>query len=178
MALAQQMNDPWALGYVWGTIGDVARVRGDDDQALAAYREFVRWNQIAGTRMWQGISNYYLSTVQLRLGALDDAELSLRAALATFRQFGTLYLYGLALTGLAESAAQRGQAARAVRLFARLDRLYRDLGILRQPIERAESERDFAVARSQLDPAAFASAWAEGETMSIENAIDYALGTG
>ena len=43
------------------------------------------------------------------------------------------------------------------------------------PSDRAEYERDLAAARAKLSEDAFAAAWAEGRTMTLEQAVEYAL---
>ena len=49
------------------------------------------------------------------------------------------------------------------------------LGAVLAPDDRAEYEHGVAAARAQLDEEAFASAWAEGRDMSMDQAIEYAL---
>jgi hypothetical protein len=44
------------------------------------------------------------------------------------------------------------------------------------PVDKDDYERDVALARAQLGEEAFAAAWAEGQAMSLEEAIAYALG--
>jgi hypothetical protein len=44
------------------------------------------------------------------------------------------------------------------------------------PVEQADYESALAHARTQLDPAAFSAAWAEGAAMNQEQAVDLALG--
>ncbi len=46
------------------------------------------------------------------------------------------------------------------------------------PAQRIEIERNIAVARAHLDEATWQAAWAEGQAMSMEQAITYALETG
>ena len=43
------------------------------------------------------------------------------------------------------------------------------------PFDRDQSERNPAALRTQLDPAAFDAAWAEGRAMTMEQAVAYAL---
>jgi molybdopterin-guanine dinucleotide biosynthesis protein len=43
------------------------------------------------------------------------------------------------------------------------------------PAQLAAHDRDVATARKRLDPESFAAAWAEGRTMTLEQAIAYAL---
>ncbi len=44
-----------------------------------------------------------------------------------------------------------------------------------RPAHQIEAERNLAVARAQLDAAAWDAAWAEGKAMTLEQAIAYAL---
>ncbi|HEY6042984.1 MAG TPA: tetratricopeptide repeat protein, partial [Anaerolineae bacterium] len=73
-------------------------------------------------------------------------------------------------TGM-NQVARRSQLARAVRLVAATERrhnslMYRGLDNL---------NRTITLLRSELDQAAFASAWAEGQAMTLEQAVEYAL---
>jgi hypothetical protein len=43
------------------------------------------------------------------------------------------------------------------------------------PVEQAVVDRNLALAKAQLEGAAFAKAWAEGQAMGMEQAIAYAL---
>jgi hypothetical protein len=43
------------------------------------------------------------------------------------------------------------------------------------PAQLATRDRDMATTRRWLDPESFAAAWAEGRTMTLEQAIAYAL---
>ncbi len=51
------------------------------------------------------------------------------------------------------------------------------LGITDDPVARARTERHRAAARAQLDEAVWAAAWADGQAMSLDEAIAYALTT-
>jgi hypothetical protein len=42
-------------------------------------------------------------------------------------------------------------------------------------VDQPEHERQVAVVRAQLDDAAFTAAWAEGQAMTLDQVIDYAL---
>jgi hypothetical protein len=50
------------------------------------------------------------------------------------------------------------------------------LGLPLPPGDRAAYERDVTTAHNQLDAAAWQAAWAEGQAMTLEQAITYALG--
>ncbi len=83
----------------------------------------------------------------------------------------------LCVEGLACVASGRGQAERAARLFGAAEVLREAIGVALLPAERADHERAVAAARAGVDEAAFAAAWAEGRTMRLEQAAEYALAT-
>jgi hypothetical protein len=50
------------------------------------------------------------------------------------------------------------------------------LGVALWPANRIAHDQNVAIARTQLDEATFAAAWAEGRAMTLEQAVAYALG--
>src|SRR5207249_753697 len=79
------------------------------------------------------------------------------------------------LEGLAAVAVAQGQAERAARLAGAAEGLREAMGAPLPPADRAEHERSVGAARTALGEAAFASAWAEGRTLSLEAAVAFAL---
>ena len=79
------------------------------------------------------------------------------------------------LAALGSAAALSGDAERAVRLWGAAERQRQSIGCRPAPAARATYERAMAVARAQFDEATFAAAWAEGQAMTLEQAIAYAL---
>jgi hypothetical protein len=79
------------------------------------------------------------------------------------------------LLGFAAVASRLGQSRRAARLFAAAGALQAASGAVIMPAPRALYEREVAALRANLDEAAFAAAQAQGASMSLEQALDYAL---
>ena len=81
------------------------------------------------------------------------------------------------LAGLGGVAAAEGRPARAARLLASAESIFTTIGISISmwPYRVADYDRWVAVARAQLDEAAFSSAWAEGRALTVQAAIAYAL---
>jgi hypothetical protein len=82
---------------------------------------------------------------------------------------------GRSISTLAALAAKRGDTARAVRLLARSEALFADIDDELDGVERALHEEALATSPSGLDPAQVAAAWAEGHSMTLEEALGYAL---
>jgi hypothetical protein len=76
---------------------------------------------------------------------------------------------------MAELAVAQGQNEQAARLLGSAEVLRDAIALPLQPPDRAEHDRIVAAARAQLDKSTFAAAWAEGRSMTLEQAIAYAL---
>lgn len=49
------------------------------------------------------------------------------------------------------------------------------MNIAREPVASLRYERDVALARARMDAAAWDLAWDQGGTMTVEDAVEYAL---
>src|SRR5215203_4784026 len=74
------------------------------------------------------------------------------------------------LAGSAGVANRRGQSERAARLLGAAWGVAESLGV-RYLAHHVQAERVLAATRSQLDDHTFDSAWAEGQALSIEQAV-------
>ena len=75
-------------------------------------------------------------------------------------------------------AATQGEAERAAKLFGAVEAWYRAMSYNGSPADRAWRAPYLKAARSQLEEAAWAEAWARGQTIRLEDAITYALNEG
>ncbi len=81
---------------------------------------------------------------------------------------------GLAAVTLLQE--QQGEGAeRAARLVGAAEAQFEAIGAALWPADRLEHERTIDAVRTHLDEANWQAAWAEGRTMSLEQAIAYAL---
>jgi hypothetical protein len=80
-----------------------------------------------------------------------------------------------ALENLASLAVLQGQAKRASQLWGAAERFQIEdtsrIGLL----SRDRTERFITMAKAQLDETSFHTAWQEGKTMKLEEAVSYAL---
>ena len=113
--------------------------------------------------------------------ALLEESLRLLGELGDRRNAAYL-LEGWASLAAALSSAQpkdqhgsRERAQRAARLFGAAGAVRTASGIPLPPVDRWWYERYLATARAQLDERSWEAAWAEGQAMTLEQAIAYAL---
>jgi hypothetical protein len=64
---------------------------------------------------------------------------------------------------------------RAVRLWGAAEKLRERIGAPLPPVDQTKHTQTVADARTYLDVATFAAAWAEGRAMPLEQVVAYAL---
>ncbi len=109
------------------------------------------------------------------MGEVEHAERALRLGGALLR-FWTVHDYGSediasCLEGLAGVIAAQGEPVRAVLLWGAVESLREAMGMPIPPGERVRYDRAVTLVRAQLSEETFAAAWAEGRTMTPEQAF-------
>ena len=148
--------------------GNYAAARLRAEEALAIYREIGhRWGVAASQNM--------LGFVAWKMGDYPLAETDFKAALQIDRKLPDIWGIARNLEGLGWVSLSRQDVARAVRLFAAGERLHAAIGAVQLPILAEDHWRNVALARAGLGEAASEKVWTEGYSMSLEQAIAFAL---
>jgi hypothetical protein len=116
-----------------------------------------------------------LGTVAHRQGDDARAETLLTESLTLSRDLGARDLMAEGLLNLCQVAVTRGQAERAARLGGAAQAAREVLGLPLEPYEQAGQEQARAALRAALGEERFAVAWAEGQALSVEQALAEAL---
>jgi non-specific serine/threonine protein kinase len=122
----------------------------------------------------------HLGMLALIRGDYEGVPPLLREGLRLAWEFDATVSIQISLHGLACVAASREQPVRAARLWGAVEGMREAYGVHLTPITYSQTnyEGHLSTARSKLgDEEMFAAAWAEGEAMSLERAIEYALST-
>jgi tetratricopeptide (TPR) repeat protein len=98
-----------------------------------------------------------------------------RDCLGAARLTGATNLVVMGLGRIAGLAVVEGYRQRATRLFGVLETYYARAGSLKPWEPHPEHEQDLAAVQSLCSEEAFARAWAEGQVMTLEQAVGYAL---
>jgi len=165
----------WTLNH----LGHAAQLRGDYQRAAEMHQESLA---IFRCLVYQyiGLSWAYhsLGETALGMGRLDEATRWLAQGLTISQTLSDQASVPWCLAGLGSVAALDEEPERAARLWGAAERLRQALGCRPAPAARATYERALATCRAQLGEEAFAAAWAEGQAMTLEQAIAEALQTG
>ncbi len=115
-----------------------------------------------------------LGLIHRRLGDLAEARRLTREGVELTARIGDESRGPIMLDAAAAFVLARGQAPEAVRLAAAAAHLRATIGG-NLPTFFLNIDLEMAAARQQLGEAAFASAWADGEALSADRALGYAL---
>jgi DNA-binding CsgD family transcriptional regulator len=165
---------PAPLSY----LGLVPLGRGDHTQAARYFEESLEISREIGDRLVASQTLYNLALEESRSGG--DHERAAQLYVEGTRlaaEMGDKANAAHCLEGLAGLIAERGESARAARLFGASEALLEAAGAPRyvQVQARALYERAVDALRSRLGEEAFGVAWAEGKAMPLEQAVEYAL---
>ncbi len=174
LTLWKELGEPWGLANVFSNLGIEMYERGDHERALALHEESLALRRDLGDTLGISWSLTNVATVCARLGRHERAVVLFEESLALARRLGDRATITDAVEGLAEVAAALAHMGRAARLFAAVEALRAATGDPQSPAERARYDRNIAAVRASLGDDPFATAWAAGRSMTLEETIIYA----
>lgn len=175
LARFRQVGDTWFTAVVLNNLGDLARMEGDNARAAALYSESLVLFRKTGSKREIAASLHNLAYVAHHEGEDNRAAQLFAEGLTQHRELGNREGMTECLAGFATLAAARGQLEAAARLFGAVEALREAIGALAWPGGTAEYERNASLVRSQLDTETYVAARAEGQAMTLELAVAYAL---
>jgi predicted ATPase len=174
LSVGQDMGDHRAIAGALNNLGEVARIQGDYAEADVFYKESEALFKKAGEEPQLARLSHSLGYVARHQGDLERAVALFQESLTMFRKVGNNRGIAECLAGLADLAANQGRSQWAARLLGAAEALLRASDSTWWPADRAEYERNLAAIRAALTEEEFAVVWAEGQAMTLEQAIAYA----
>jgi predicted ATPase/class 3 adenylate cyclase len=175
LALSRQLGIAELHGGYLISLGHVSLVEGDYERAAALNEEAANLLRERGRKGGLVFALDNLGWAALLQGNHDRAEALHRESLALCEELGDRYIGSVSLEGLACSLASRGEAKRAATLFGAAEALREVVGYQIAPSEKALREPYLTVARGSTKEAVWDEAWREGQKMTFEEAVSYAL---
>jgi len=161
--------------YALHALGEVAQRQGDYEQAHAYYEETLRLYKEAGHYAGIPVAIADLGHVALQQGDERQARSLFEESLRLFKEAGNVVRIACTLEELASLAVKQGLPERGARLLGLVEVLLKTIGFTHRAARQMDIDRDLAVIHEQLGEATFASAWAKGQAMTLDEAIAYAL---
>jgi predicted ATPase/class 3 adenylate cyclase len=192
-ALSRELSHPRDVAVGLYHLGHVALALGDCDVARTRFQEGLVINREIGNQGGVALALRGLGYVARSEGALGRAAALFRESLTghpagasgpgTTRTQAPAHAasvtdgraVALGLAGFADVARAQQRWARAARLLGAAESLLAAASMVRYPVWHIEYTRFVAAARAQSDEPALAAAWAEGQAMSLEQAVADAL---
>jgi tetratricopeptide (TPR) repeat protein len=172
--MARSLCDERWLGVALWALGRARYYQGDFDGAAALLHEALPRVREAGNPLATAFALWTLGDVAWDRGEAMRALPLLRQALAQLWELRETWSVLLCLERLA-TACTHDQPRAAIRLFAAAAAWRDAVGMLRPPVEEDRLERAVTVLGHALSADAFAATWADGQSLSPEQAIAEAL---
>jgi len=153
----------------------VLRHLGQYERAAALLQESLDYKRVKGDRQGIAASLANLGNLALLRQEYAGAEASFRESVALRQMLGDQRGMLSPLSGLAALAMQYGEPVRSVRLYGACNALRREFGFPIAPEARERYDQNVAALRKQLGQADFEAARAMGESMTVDQAVAYAL---
>jgi tetratricopeptide (TPR) repeat protein len=166
-------------------LGQLARAEGETAMARQLFAESLALRRAAGPghRHNQGIMLRFLGEIAEEQGEIDQAAVYYAEALVMLRDAWDVNRMAAVLRGVAALALVAGDPARALRIAGAVNvvhaahdtRIFLDLTPSLKLWARRSWEDIRKAAQQEMSPTDATVAWAEGEAMSLESVITYAL---
>ncbi|MEE9217137.1 MAG: LuxR C-terminal-related transcriptional regulator [Anaerolineales bacterium] len=175
LALLREADDKAGIAQAFTNLGEQARLQGDLPRAIEAYEKARKIAREIGDGLRESLLLINLGFIALHENDAEGAQAMLKESLTLALAIEHTAYTADKLSALAGAAVALGQSERAARLIGAADALFEKQSYIPQAGDLPEFERYEAAAREALDEVAFETAWAEGRTMSLDEAIAYAL---
>ncbi|MBI5305692.1 MAG: tetratricopeptide repeat protein [Chloroflexi bacterium] len=176
LSIHQEMGDKFGAATSRPALGDIARRQGNYTEASALLQKNLSVHRDMGqAHQLLVLDLYYLGMLELTRGNLGESNNYLKEGIVQARKGDLRYYLPSLMDALGYLATVVQLPERAARLFGAAELLREQLGTPMPPVYRDDCEKYLPRTRAQLDAAAFNAAWATGQAMTVEQAIEFAL---
>jgi len=170
LRIAQALEDRWLTGWAVHLLGLAAHIAHDDETAHACYARSLAIRGEIGHLEGIAIVLHLRGMLHHRAGDFPAALALYREALEVACELNAAWLVRTVLSLFAGLAAE-WQPELAARLGGAVTVMSESARTLNIPLTEALFSRGMQVARRRLGDPAFAAAWAQGRSLSLDAAI-------
>jgi predicted ATPase/class 3 adenylate cyclase len=176
LSLSRVSGDNWNQGLTLLVLGLYHQYyQHDAEQAAVCYSKALSLYERLGDTWMVSLSQNLLGLASQHQGDLARAAALHREGLTTCRILGDKQGIAISLGGLAALVGMQGQPVRAVRLLGAAAALREAIGVPLPPFLRPDQQRGIAALRTGLGEEIFAAVWAQGQALTLEQAVHEAL---
>ena len=175
LTLFRKGGDTWGMATVLGTLGMVEETRGGGGRSIGLMREAMAIQQALGNTNSVADSLHALAVAAQRRGNYDEALPLLEEGLRLGQQAGNRRIIAHCLDGFAREAAARGEPERAAQLWGAAEAIHEGEGVPLSHMDPKLYPEVIPSVRARSDEGKWAAAWQRGRSMTIDEAVAYAL---
>jgi len=175
MALAQAEGDRWNTGRHLVVLGLETWMRGDYAASRAFFRETLEISRALADEWHIAMTLANLGFVTRGVGDCDEARALHREGLPLCQRLGDRRGVAWHLVSMAGIEVDKGRADHAARLLGAAAAVLEALGSPLPPPQQREYDRTQEQTQALLGEGTFAAFFAEGQAMTLEQAVAYAL---
>ncbi len=177
LGLFRELGARDRISILLNNLGVLAISRGEFGVARSCLEESLAISRQLGEKQFIALAVSNLGVIGLRQGDYTVARSLFRESLTLDRDLGDKRSIGAELEEFGLLAAALGRPQRAARLLGAAEALREAIGSPLTTPTRAlvDYDRYLAAARAALTPESFAASWNEGRSMTLDQAIEYAL---
>jgi predicted ATPase/class 3 adenylate cyclase len=178
LEIFQEHGNQEVIAQTMHRLGELARLEGDYSRAKECYEACLRTYQELGMKLDIASNKHKLGYIAQHEGDFQAARALFNESLSIQHEAGNKQGIAESLAGLAGLAAVTGEPARSLCLFSSAQALLDAAGVHLAPADLVEWARDQALARDLLEDEDRARAECDGQEMSMDQAVEYALRSG
>jgi predicted ATPase len=171
LALLREISENWMTFYALRLLGQIRLQQGEQALARELLEMCLANYKKQADRLDIAVTQIDLARVQALRGEGAQARTLYQESLESVRDVDNKEFIPACLEGLASVVAGQREPVWAARLWGMAEDLRKAMGTPLPPVYRTDYERSMAAARTQLGERAFAAAWSEGRTMSLEQVL-------
>jgi tetratricopeptide (TPR) repeat protein len=175
LALRRSAGDQFGIAFALNNLGHVARHERDYDRAAALFEESLALRRQLGHQEGIGQSLQSLAALARHRGDYAQATALFRESLRHIYELGIMRGVLFGLVWQAGALAATGQHERAARLLGGACAARDAMGFSAPVNLRADQEATIDLVRKSIGRLAFETAWADGERLSLDELVEYAL---
>ncbi len=175
LRIARELGDQSCIAQALNGLATLSLRQDDPKRAWDFFAEALAIQRALGNQWGIAESLNNLGYVAVKLGEHAEAGRLHAESLTLARELGSQPGIAMSLGAFGMLARSLGAPRRAARLYAVSQAMRKEIGVPIPSDERQELEDDLAMMRRELGEDVFATEWAAGKEMTVEQAIEYAL---
>jgi predicted ATPase len=175
LALRRRVGDVWGIAFALNDLAHLLVEQRQFERAPALFEECLGLFHQLGERQGIAASLCYQATMLFEQQQYAEARALLIQSLRLRQELGEMQGIHDCLIHLGRVAGATARPSRAARLYGAAEALSRMTSIALPAIEQARHAQYIAQAQLLLPPGDWARAWRQGQALSLEQALSYAM---